>query len=92
MELTKKLIIASELRKLAQEMVENKESRLLEDGSSTKEKPFLKMPNDKPPRRKSNNVTDTREYRNQYQKEYREENGNGYIPKGPKKSKEGQDG
>lgn len=90
--MTKKIPISEEIRKLATEMVDTKESRLLEDGSSAKEKPFLKMPNAKPPRRKSFNVSDTRDYRNDYQKEYRLENGNGYIPKGPKKGKEDKDG
>lgn len=42
-----------------------------------KEKAFRKMPNVKPPRRQSFNVSETRDYRNEYQREYRAEHGNG---------------
>lgn len=55
------------------EAVAKEAARVLMD----KEKKFLKMPNEKPPRRKSFNRTDTREWRNEYQREYRAENGDG---------------
>ena len=42
-----------------------------------KEKKFRKMPNEKPPRRQTFNLSETRDYRNEYQREYRAEHGNG---------------
>lgn len=81
-----KASIANKLREIAEDINPQKEARLVEEGSSKKEKGYEKMPNEKPPRRQINNVSDTREYRRDYQENYRAENGNGYIPK-PKKNK-----
>lgn len=87
-----KTSIASKLREIAEEINPLKEARLEEEGTSTKDKGYLKMPNVKPPRRQNNNVSDTREYRREYQENYRAENGNGYIPKPKKKKEDGKDG
>lgn len=88
MEKAKRVTVANDLREVAAMLSGVKESRLLEEGISQKEKAFVKMPNIKPPRRQQNNESGTREYRRDYQKEYREDNGNGYIPKLKKKEED----
>lgn len=87
--MNKKIPLADIMRRMASDLP-GKEG-MVEEGTSTKEKPFVKMPSIKPPRRQTNNVTDTREYRREYQKDYRAENGNGYIPKPKKKKEEPED-
>jgi hypothetical protein len=60
------------------------------DPESHKEKGYLAPPKIKPKRRSTFNKSETRGYRNEYQKEYRRENGNGYIKK-PKKPSDSQE-
>ena len=67
----------------------NTEPRALTlDPDSHRERPHKTSPKIKPKRRKPFNESDTRGYRNEYQKEYRIENGNGYIKKPKSDSQE----
>ena len=69
--------ISERLRKAANDVLSEDETVREAANAIEKERPFVRQPSSKPPRRKKFNTSATREYRNEYQAQYRQDNGNG---------------